>query len=226
MKAVILAGGEGKRLRPYTKILPKPLLPIGDKPLLEIILERLKEFGIREVILLTNYKAKLFELLLGNGEGMGMSIEYSKEFKPLGTVGPLSLIKEKLNEDFIVMNGDVLTDLNFNELNKFHKKNKADLTIVTKKEEMCWEYGTIKAKGNKVIGWEEKSIIQEEISAGIYMLNPSVLSYLKNNEKMNMDKLIKKIIKNKGIVLRFLHSGKWLDVGRVEDHKRAQEEVL
>lgn len=226
MKAVILVGGEGQRLRPYTKILPKPLLPLGEKPLLEIILERLKKFGIKDVILLTNYKAKLFELLFGDGKEIGMNIEYSKESKPLGTAGPLSLIKEKLDKDFIVMNGDILTDLNFNELVKFHKKNKADLTIVTKEEEICFEYGIIKIKGKKVIGWEEKPVMKEEISTGIYVINSSVLKYLKKNQRINMDILINKLIKNKCKVLRFFYSGKWIDVGRLDDHKRAQEETM
>ncbi len=225
MKAVILVGGEGKRLRPYTKILPKPLLPLGEKPLLEIILERLKNYGIKDIILLTNYKAKLFELLFGDGKDMGMTVEYSKELRSLGTAGPLSLIKEKLNEDFIVMNGDILTDLNFTKLIKFHKKNKADLTIVTKNEEICFEYGIIKIKGEKVMGWMEKPVMREEISAGIYVVNPSVLDYLKENKRIDMDTLINNAIKHKCKVLRFLYKGKWTDVGRVEDHKLAQEEI-
>ena len=226
MKAVILAGGEGKRLRPYTHILPKPLLPLGEKPLLGIILERLKKFGVKDIILLTNYKAELFELLFGNGKEIGMNIEYSKESQPLGTAGPLSLVKEKLNEDFLVINGDVLTDLNFRELFAFHKKNKADLTIVTKEEEIRFEYGIIQVKGKEVIGWKEKPLMKEEISAGIYVVNPSVFSYLKKDKSIGMDILINNLIKNKCKVHRFLHNGKWLDVGRIEDHEQAQEEVI
>lgn len=226
MKALILAGGEGQRLRPYTSILPKPLLPVGNRPIIEIIIERLNQYGINEIILLTNYKSELFEAILGNGERLGVKINYSRESKPLGTAGPLKLMENQIDGDFIVINGDVITDLKFNELIDFHKQNNSDITLVTKKEEILLNYGLIKLDNSSVIGWEEKPVIKSEVSAGIYILNKRVLKNIKEDEKMDMPELVLRVIGNKGKVNRFLYSGKWIDVGRIGDYQKANDEAL
>lgn len=132
MKAVIMAGGLGTRLRPFTQIIPKPLLPVGEKSVLEITISKLKSQGFDEIILAVSYKSDLFESYFGNGAKFGVKTFYSKEKKKLSTAGPLLLIKKKLSEPFLVINGDILTNMDFGKLLKFHTKNKADLTLVTK----------------------------------------------------------------------------------------------
>lgn len=194
MKAFILAGGEGRRLHPYTKIFPKPLLPINDEPILSLILKSLKKFGIEEVILATNYKSPLLELFFGDGSNLGMNITYSKEDKALGTIGPLKLVEDKFKGDFIVMNGDILTDLDINKLIEFHKKKSPEITVVCKKEEVSLDYGVIESKGEEIIGWKEKPILNAEISTGIYIINSSVIKNINLNENIDMPDLVKRII--------------------------------
>jgi NDP-mannose synthase len=222
MKAVILCGGEGKRLRPYTYILPKPLLPIGDKAILEIILERLKEQGIMQVILATNYKEAYIKTFLSDGKDKGMDIVYSKEDNFLGTAGPLKALRDMFKEDFFVMNGDLLTNLDISDLSKFHKENSGDITIVTKIMKTPIHYGVIENKEGVVTKWTEKPDVTFEISTGMYMLNPKVLDYLPEGKPFNMDELVREVLKNNGKVLRFLYDGEWVDIGRVEDYEKIQ----
>lgn len=226
MKAVILAGGEGKRLKPYTNILPKPLLPIGDTPLIEIVIERIKEQGGKDFFLLTNYKSDLFEILLGNGSRLGVNITYSREKNPLGTAGPLKNLEGILKGDFLVMNGDILTDLDFRELLKFHKEKGSLVTITTKKEKIKLNYGMIKSQESCVTGWDEKPVIKADISTGIYVLNSSVLRYIKKNERIDMPELVKRIIDGNGKVLKFPYNGRWIDIGRIKDFEEAAQGEL
>jgi len=222
MKAFILAGGEGKRLHPYTKIFPKPLLPINDEPILSLILKHLKKYEIDEVILATNYKAPLLKIYFGDGSEFGIKINYSKEEKILGTAGPLKLVEDQLKEDFIVMNGDILTDLNINKLIKFHKTESPDITVVCKKEEVLLNYGMIESNGENIIDWKEKPTLNVEISTGIYILNPSVIKHIDKDEMIDMPDLVKRIIKSNGKVLKFMYEGKWIDIGRIDTYQKAQ----
>jgi len=226
MKAVIMAGGEGNRLRPYTYVIPKPLLPLKDKPILEIIINKLRDQGVEEIILSTNYKSELFEILFGKGENHGVSITYSKEKTPLGTVGPLRLIKEMVDEDFILMNGDILTDLDVGKVMDFHKKNNADITVVTKKHLIPLDFGIVKVENGEIKCWKEKPKIKSEISTGIYIINPSVIRHIPENEKYDMPQLIGKIIEEGGKVSRYLYEGRWIDIGKIEDFEKAQSEIL
>jgi len=224
MKVVILAGGEGKRLKPYTEVIPKPLLPIGEKPVLEIIFERLKNQGYKDIVLATNYKAYLFETLFGDGSKLGMNITYSRESKPLGTAGPLKGIEGQLTDDFFLMNGDLITDLQISDVEKVHRKGKADITVVTREIETPIPYGVIDVEGEKVLAWKEKPKIKSEISTGMYMINPGALRYIPENEFYAMNDLVGKVIENGGRVLRFLHSGEWTDIGLIGDYEKAQKD--
>ncbi|MFH1607961.1 MAG: sugar phosphate nucleotidyltransferase [archaeon] len=223
MRAVILAGGEGKRLRPYTQVIPKPLLPINGKPVLELIFENLRNQGIRDITLATNYKSYLFETLFGDGLKIGLNINYLKESKPLGTAGPLKLLKDKIHEDFFVMNGDLITDLNIKEMKKNHKENNADVSLVTRKIEVPVNYGVMETENKKITGWTEKPTIEVKICTGMYMLNPRVLRYIPEDEFYNMDELVKKVISEGGNVVEFLHEGQWIDIGKIDDFEKAQE---
>lgn len=223
MKAVIMVGGLGSRLRPFTQVIPKPLLPIGDETVLDITAKKLKSHGFKEIILATNYKADLFKSYCGDGSKYDLSVTYSQEDKPLGTSGPLTLLKDKLTEDFLVINGDVLTNLDFAHLMKFHQDNKADFTLVTKELEFPLAYGVIKSENDRVINLEEKSNIKSEINAGIYIISPNALKELPEGHSLMTD-FIKDLIKKGKKVYRYKLEGYWLDIGQTKDYEQAQED--
>ena len=220
-----MAGGLGERLRPFTEVLPKPLLPLGDKSVIEILIGKMKESGVNEVILSIFYKSDLFEPYLGNGSKYGIKINYSKEEKLLGTAGPLANMKDILTEPFIVSNGDILTNIKFDELMKFHKENNADITIVTKSLPVPLNYGVISSVNNEVTNLEEKPVLNFEINAGIYALSPNMLDLLKTGEFIHMTELLK-LAKVKGMrVMRYLLDGYWLDMGIIGDYERARNDI-
>ena len=223
MKAVILAGGLGTRLAPLTKIIPKPLLPIGESSVLEIQLVHLKKNGFDEIYLALGYKSEIFEAYLGDGSKWGVKIHYSHEDKPLGTAGPIKLIEEGLKEPFLVINGDILTDMNFRSLAQFHKKQKADLTMATKVVIFPLHYGSVKYKGNNVLDIVEKPSLSAEINAGIYFISPEVLDLIPKGSPYSMDVLIKELIKRKYKVCRYELNNYWLDIGQMDDYNKAQE---
>lgn len=223
MKAVILAGGLGTRLRPFTEIIPKPLLPIGERSVLEIQIEKLKQYGFDEVFLATNYKSQYVESFFGDGSRYGVKLQVSKEEKPLGTAGPLLLLKEKLNEPFIVMNGDILSLVNFKELYDFAVSNDSLLTISVKKEVTPFDFGNIFFDGIKVTGIEEKPDIISYILAGIYVMKPEVFKYFPKDEYFGMDHLIKKMIASNEMIIKYDLNEYWLDIGRIDDFNEAQE---
>ena len=223
MKAVILAGGLGTRLRPFTETIPKPLLPIGEKAVLEIQIEHLKQHGFKEIFLATNYKSEYIEKFFGDGSRYGVRLTVSKEDKPLGTVGPLSLIKEKLNEPFVVINGDILTTLDFSKFYKFATEKNTMLTIAIKKMITPFAFGDIFFEGDYVTEIEEKPDLVNYILAGIYVMNPSVFSLIPYNEYFNMDILIKTMLEKKIPVAKHEMLEYWLDIGRVDDYEKAQD---
>jgi NDP-sugar pyrophosphorylase family protein len=222
MKAVILAGGEGKRLRPYTFVLPKPLLPVNGEPILDAVLGNLKEQGIKDIFLSINYKAHLFEIIYGNGKKINMNINYLKEEKPLGTAGSLKLLQGKISENIFVTNGDVICNISLKELEKFHNENMCDITVVSRKILTPINFGVLKIIDDKVTGWYEKPKINSEISAGMYLLNPNVLKYIPENNFFNMPDLVKKVIENNGKVMRFLHDGEVVDVSDLDEYEKIQ----
>jgi len=224
MKAVILAGGLGTRLKPFTEVIPKPLLPIGEKSVLEIQIERLKKYGFHEIILATNYKSEYIKNFFGDGSRYGITLTISREEKPLGTAGPLFLLKEKLNEPFIVMNGDILSLIRFDEFYNYAIQHYAMLCIAVKKDITPYAFGNINFKGNIVTGIEEKPDIVMHILAGIYVMKPEIFKYIPENEYFGMDALIRQMLKNKEPIIKYDLNEYWLDIGRIGDYDKAQEE--
>lgn len=223
MKAVILAGGLGSRLKPFTEIIPKPLLPIGEKAVLEIQIERLKMFGFDEVFLATNYKSDYIENFFGDGSRYGVKLSLSKEDKPLGTVGPLKLLKEKLTEPFLVMNGDILSLIDFSKLYKFAIAKKTSLTITIKKIITPYAFGNIFFEGDLVTNIEEKPNIITYALAGIYVMTPDVFKFIPDDQFYGMDILIKNMLANNTPISKYEIEEYWLDIGRIEDYSKAQE---
>jgi NDP-sugar pyrophosphorylase family protein len=225
MKAVILAGGLGSRLKPFTDIIPKPLLPLGEKTVLEIQLEQLRKCGFDEVFLAVNYKADYIQSFLGNGEKYGVKIHYSVEDKPLGTCGPITLIREQLSEEpFLLMNGDILTKANFRELYDFSLQYpESFLTIVTKVITTPFRFGNISSEGVYVTGVEEKPDLKFEILSGIYFLKPQVFDFIPHNEFFGIDTLIKSMLEQNQPITKQILKEYWLDIGVVEDYEKARE---
>ena len=222
MKAVILAGGLGSRLKPFTEVIPKPLLPIGEKSVLEIQISRLKQFDFREIYLATNYKSEYIENFFGDGTRLGVKLKISKEDKPLGTCGPLSLLKDELYEPFLIMNGDILTTANFSEFYDFASDINADFIVATKEIIFPFEFGNVMAEGHYIKNVEEKPDLKIEIIAGIYIMKPPALKLIPENQYFGMDSLIKKMLAANMPVGRYLLKEYWLDIGRIEDYEKAE----
>lgn len=226
MKAVILAGGKGTRLKPYTTVLPKPLMPIGDKPILEIIIQQLKSYAFDEIIMAVGHLAELIMTFFNDGSKYGIKIRYIREDKPLGTAGPLALMKEELNEPFLMMNGDVLTTLNYSDLIDYHKRNGAIATIALKKRNVKIDFGVPEVdEANNIVGYTEKPEIEYLVSMGVYVFEPRVLKYIRPKEYLDFPDLIKKLISNGESVKGYVYDGYWLDIGRSDDYKRANREI-
>ena len=224
MKAVILAGGLGTRLRPFTEVIPKPLLPIGEKAVLEVQIEQLKKYGFNEIYLATNYKSEYIKNFFGDGSKYGVKLTISKEDKPLGTVGPLSLLKEQLSEEpFLVMNGDILTKCNFSKLYQFGSSINAGLTVCIKEFITPFRFGNINFDGDFVTAIVEKPNIKTNILAGIYIMKPSIFKYISYNEPLSMDKLINNMLENNSPIAKYMIHEYWLDIGVVDDYKEVQE---
>ena len=224
MKAVILAGGKGTRLAPYTKILPKPLMPIGDMPILEIMLRQMKRAGVNEVILTVGHLAELLRAFFQDGERLGLKIRYSYEDTPLGTAGPLSLVGD-LEDTFLVTNGDVLTNLDLSALLEDHRKSGSIATIAMHNRKVKIDLGVIECDGsNKIVGYIEKPTYEFNVSMGIYVFEPKVLDYIPQNEYLDFPDLVIKMMKNGEKVSGFTFSGYWQDLGRPDDYEQAIQE--
>ncbi len=222
MKAVILAGGLGIRLRPFTEAIPKPLLPIGEKAMLEIQIQNLARYGFGQVYVATNYKADYVKSFIGDGKRWGVEIKMSKEEIPLGTCGPLYLLKEDLDEPFILMNGDILTTIDYKKLYDFGESQTSDLTVVTTEIQTPFNFGRIESGDGLIISVEEKPPMVTEILAGIYYMKPSIFQYIPDNQYFGMDDLIKKMLSLSKPVSRYLMREYWLDIGRLDDFNEAQ----
>jgi NDP-sugar pyrophosphorylase family protein len=222
-RAVILAGGQGVRLRPFTYSLPKPLMPIGKLPILEIIIKQLSRNNFNHITIAVNHHAEIIQAFFGNGSKWNLKIDYSQESKPLSTMAPLKLIKD-LPENFLVMNGDILTDLNFSELYEYHINNKNIFTISSYTRNHVNDYGVLlKDESCKLIDFKEKPVTRFEVSMGVYIANHKVLSVIPNDTFYGFDNLMLDLIMRKtpASVLEF--HGIWFDIGRPDDYERANE---
>jgi len=225
MQTIILAGGKGTRLKPYTISLPKPLVPVGEKPILEIIIRQLKSNGFFKIVLAVGHLSELIQSYFGDGSKYGISIEYSKEEKPLGTAGPLRLIKD-LDKDFLVMNSDDLTDFDYKKFFNFHKKNNALVTIASYSKKIKIDLGVLKSnKDNQLTEYIEKPEYDFDVSMGIYAFNKKAIEYIPTDKYYDFPTLIKTLVADNKSVLTYPHSGYWLDIGRPGDYEEANEKI-
>lgn len=218
---VIMAGGKGTRLRPHTEHCPKPMLEVSGKPMLEHIVERAKADGFQHFIISVHYLGKMIEDYFGNGSGHGVRIEYLREESPLGTAGCLSLLRNQPELPFIVTNGDVLTDIHYNELLDFHVRHNAAATMAVRQHEIQNQFGVVKTKGVEIEGFEEKPVYRSHINAGIYVLNPNTLNHLGYKQHCDMPVLFERTKAKGGHTIVYPMHEPWLDVGRPEDLHRA-----
>jgi NDP-sugar pyrophosphorylase family protein len=222
-KAVILSGGLGTRLKPFTEVIPKPLLPIGEKAVLEIQIERLAKFGFNDIFLATNYKSNYIENFFGDGSRYGVNLTVSREDKPLGTVGPVKLLENKLyNEPFVVMNGDILSLIDFNDLYDFAIDNDSLLTVTIKKIITPYAFGNIFFDGDLVTAIEEKPDIITYALAGIYVMKPELLEYIPEAQYYGMDSLLKYMLDMNLPIHKYEITDYWLDIGAIDDYEKAQ----
>lgn len=223
-RAIILAGGMGTRLRPYTVVLPKPLMPIGDYPILEVVVRQLVGAGFDRITMAVNHQAELIKAFFGDGAKWNVAIDYSLEERPLSTMGPLKLIKD-LPENFLVMNGDVLTDLNYAEFFDYHVKAGNIFTVSASVREQLIDYGVLELnEAGNLCGFEEKPRLRYEVSMGIYMVNRRVLNFIPHDKVYGFDNLMLDLIAAKQPASVRRHNGYWLDIGRPDDYTRAIED--
>jgi len=222
MRAVILAGGEGRRLRPYTTVLPKPLMPVGDRPILERVISQLREAGVDRVTMAVGYLAPLLQAYFGDGSRFGLPIDYSLEQVPLGTAGPLSLIDPPA-EDFLVMNGDLLTDLDFGDLVAAHRASGATATLAVFQKEVQISLGIVEVdETNAIVGYTEKPTLSYAVSSGIYCFSPDILEMIPADARLDLPDLVKALVLEGRKVQAYPFEGMWLDIGRPEDYEEAQ----
>ncbi len=225
MQALILAGGRGTRLRPYTTVIPKPLMPVGDYPILEIILRQLKYFGFDEVILAVGYQSHLFQAFFQDGERFGLQIQYSFETEALGTAGPIALVLDQLHSDFLVMNGDLLTTLNYRHLWEHHKSCGAAATIGLYQRDVKIDFGVIESDGDgRLVRYIEKPTYHFDVSMGVNILNvQAIRPYLSPGKHLDLPHLLTRLNENAQLVQCYRESCYWLDIGRIDDYQTANE---
>ncbi|MDG1901167.1 MAG: sugar phosphate nucleotidyltransferase [Bacteroidales bacterium] len=224
-RAIILAGGKGTRLKPYTISLPKPLVPIGETPILEIIIKQLIKSGFTHITITINHMADIIKAFFGDGSKWNVKIDYSLESKPLSTMGPLKLIKD-LPDNFLIMNGDVLTDLNFGDFYNWHVGQNNIFTISSYQRKHKNDYGVLELDNeNKLIGFKEKPITTFNVSMGVYMANKKILNYIPENEAYGFDHLMLELIEMNENACVNQFDGYWLDVGRPDDYAKACDDI-
>jgi NDP-mannose synthase len=223
-RAVILAGGRGTRLRPYTVVLPKPLMPLGEYPILEVIVRQLANHGFDHITMAVNHQANIIKAFFGEGAGWGVRIDYSLERLPLSTIGPLRLM-EDLPENFILMNGDVLTDLDFDCLYQEHVANGGLFTVAASQRTHIVDYGVLAIDDSRVLtSFNEKPKMQYLVSMGVYAVNRSVLSLVPSDQPYGFDNLMHDLLARGERVSVRPYDGYWRDIGRPDDYAQAIEE--
>ena len=225
-KVVLMVGGLGARLRPLTENTPKPMLKVGNKPILQTIVEKFAEYGYTDIVMCVNYKSHIIQDYFGDGSKFGVNVEYILEEQRMGTAGALSLLKEKPTEPFFVMNGDLLTDVNFSHLLDFHSFGNSEATMCVREYEYQIPYGVIEIKDSEISSIVEKPIQKFFVNAGIYVLSPSVFNYIPENEFFDMPTLFNILIEKQKKVSSFPIHEYWLDIGRMSDFEQAQSEYF
>jgi dTDP-glucose pyrophosphorylase/CBS domain-containing protein len=223
--AVVMAGGLGTRLRPLTEGMPKPMLPVGGRPLLELMIEQLRRAGVRKVKIATHYKAEVIRSHFGDGRAFGVDLQYLEEDEPLGTAGALSLMEESDDVPILVLNGDVVTRVDFRAMLDFHREQGADITVAIHREEFALPFGVVECDGIAVTGLSEKPTIGHLVNAGIYMIDPRVVSLIHKGQPTDMPSLISLLLQADGRVVGFLVHEYWRDIGQPEDYSRAVAEA-
>lgn len=224
LQAVIMAGGMGTRRMPLTEDLPKPMLPVGGKPLMELLIEQLQQVGIRRVNVTTHYKSEKISDYIGDGSSFGVELNYVNEDKPLGTGGALGLI-DKPTEPMLVINGDILTKVDFRAMLAYHKEQAAVMTVGVKQYDLKVPYGVIECEGSQVCAVKEKPQMHSLVNAGIYLLEPQVYEFIDNGEHFNMTDLIQQLLDADQIVASFPITEYWLDIGQLVDYEKAQNDM-
>ena len=223
-KVVLMVGGLGTRLRPLTETTPKPMLKVGNKPILQTIVEKFAEYGYTNIVMCVNYKSDIIQDYFKDGSDFGVNIEYILEEQRMGTAGALSLLKDKPNEPFFVMNGDLLTNVNFEHLHNYHIATNSIATMCVREYDFQVPYGVVNIKDSKIVSIEEKPTHKFFVSAGIYMLSSEVLNYIPKNEFFDMPTLFEKLISLNQNTVSFPIREYWLDIGRMEEYKKANDE--
>ena len=222
---LIMAGGLGSRMSPLTDNLPKPMLKVGSKPILQIIIEQFRSYGFKNILISVNYKADIIENYFRDGKDFGVSIKYIKETKRLGTAGAISLAKKYLTKPFFVINGDILTTVNFYNFLQYHTENNYIMTIGSRTYETQIPYGVINIEESCVTALEEKPIISHLVSGGVYVLNPEVIDTIPKDQYFDITQLINMLIDNKAKVGNFPITEYWMDIGKVADYYKANNDI-
>jgi NDP-mannose synthase len=230
-KAVVLAGGRGTRLAPYTSILPKPLMPVGDRSILELVVDQLEQAGISDITFCVGYLSHLIRAVFDHRDNEGVEIDYVHEHEAMGTAGPLRLVGD-LDETFIAMNGDVLTNLDYAELVRYHRQHGNALTIATHDRRIKIDYGVLHLqqlgvnghKQHRITEFQEKPEIVSTVSMGVYVMEPSVIDFVPEGKAFDLPDLVQALLRANQPVGAFKYDGLWFDIGRKEDYERAVAE--
>jgi dTDP-glucose pyrophosphorylase len=223
-KVILMVGGLGKRLRPLTEKTPKPMLHVGGKPILQTIVENFASYGFVNIVMCVGYKSNIIQEYFGNGDKFGVHIEYVREDKRMGTAGALSLLTTKPQEAFFVMNGDLLTNVNFEHLLEFHISQNAMATMCVREYDFQVPYGVVNIKKGQILSIEEKPVQRFFVSAGIYMLDPVAIGLIPDNEFYDIPTLFEKLITEEKKIISFPLREYWLDIGRIEEYEKANLE--
>ena len=223
MKAVIQCGGQGTRLRPYTMVLPKPLMPVQSQPVLELLLKWLRRNDLREIYITTGYLGHLIKSFCGDGRAWDLRIRYTDETTPMGTVGALGLLRNELDSTFLVINGDVITDLSLHAFARYHHNTRGVVTVATMHRQSRMEFGVIEQQSGRITGFQEKPLLSNLVSMGIYCMEPAILQYIPAGVPFGFDDLILCLLRRDIPAHSYIHEGVWLDIGRIDDFQTAQE---
>lgn len=226
MIAVIQAGGKGTRLRPHTLVLPKPLLPVGDEPVLLILLKWLRKWGIKESIITIGYLGHLIKAICECNNHLDIQISYSQEPEPLGTVGALRLLDNKLVDTFITVNGDLICDLDLQKFISFHKKCGGMLTVAVTDKNVSIDLGVMDCENDLISSFREKPVLKYKVSMGIYCMEPDILNMIPRNMPFGFDDLVHEMLRENLPIHVYQHNGFWMDLGRKEDFEQAQNVYL